>query len=278
VIFVTRDQTPELRRALTALFAAPGSANFETIVIDCASSDDVRGAAADFPQATFLYLPDNFGATKAMNIAARSAKSSVLFFLAPEVEISADGVLSLTAHLEDNASDTTAVCPLLVDADGAPVGQAQPLPSRTTLARACAGEPPEFETPNPAAESAAIAYMDRRALMVRKQFLQGMNFFDERFGQHWADADLALKIRRAQRKIRLYPSIKAVWHGTSSPASDKIDRADCVLGAAVLLSKYDGSTAGFTFRLARTMHALLHGDFGLFSALVSGEKVGSHAR
>jgi hypothetical protein len=50
-----------------------------------------------------------------------------------------------------------------------------------------------------------------------------------------------------------------------------------VLGAALLLRKHEGFFAGLTFRLSAILSALLHFDFRLFAALVSGEKVGSQA-
>ena len=140
VMLIAHNQSIALRRALQALFASPAAGQFEVIVIDCASDDDPRAVGDAFPQATFLYLPDDFGATKAMNIAARSAKSAALFFVAPEIEISAEAVLQLAEHLETHSGDTAAVCPLLTKPDGEVAGQALPLPSRETLARACAGE------------------------------------------------------------------------------------------------------------------------------------------
>ena len=35
--------------------------------------------------------------------------------------------------------------------------------------------------------------------MVRKQFIKGMNYFDERYGHFWADADLAMQVKHAQK-------------------------------------------------------------------------------
>ncbi len=57
-----------------------------------------------------------------------------------------------------------------------------------------------------------MLYPGREALLVRKQFVAGMNYFDERFGEYWADADLAIKIRKAGRKLEMYPAIRATWH------------------------------------------------------------------
>ena len=128
-------------------------------------------------------------------------------------------------------------------------------------------------------EGAAIAYPGREALMVRKQFVAGMNYFDERFGEYWADADLAMKIRQAGKKIRLYPSIRAIWHAAHQPlAVGLVHTSDRILGAAMLLSKYDGFLAGFRFRWAAILKALIRFDFPLVSALIGGQKLGSEAQ
>jgi len=42
-----------------------------------------------------------------------------------------------------------------------------------------------------------VLYPGREALLIRKQFVVGMNYFDERFGEYWADADLAIKTAHA---------------------------------------------------------------------------------
>lgn len=276
-ILIAHNQAAELRRALQALERSQDRGRFEILVVDSGSQDDTANIGAEFPSITLLRLPHHFGATKAMNIATRTAKTDFLLFLSPDVEAAPDTIRLLTQRLEAE-NDATAVCPLLVDAAGAPVAHIQPLPTRETLARVCAGgEPPHIE-PDLTQETVAVGYPGRDALLVRKQFIIGMNYFDARFGEYWADADLALKVRHARKKILLYPAIRATWHAPAHPApDDAVYRADRVLGAALLLRKHQGFFAGLTFRLSAIVSALLHFDFRRFAALVSGEKVGSQA-
>jgi GT2 family glycosyltransferase len=276
-ILIAHNQAAELRRALQALERSQGRDGFEILVIDSGSQDDTGNLCEAFPGITLLRLPHHFGATKAMNIATRTAKTVFLFFLSPDVEVAPDTIRLLTERLEAE-SEATAVCPLLVDATGAPVARIQPLPTRETMAQVCAGGEPPHIAPDLTQESIAVGYPGRDALLVRKQFIIGMNYFDARFGEYWADADLALKIRHARKKILLYPAIRATWHTPARPApGDPVYNADRVLGAALLLRKHEGFFAGLTFRLSAIVSALLHFDFRLFAALVSGEKVGSQA-
>lgn len=279
-ILIAHNQAAELRRALQALERSQDRDRFEILVIDSGSQDDTANIDQEFPSITLLRLPHHFGATKAMNIATRTAKTDFLFFLSPDVEAAPDTIRLLTERLEAE-SEATAVCPLLVDPTGAPVARIQPLPTRETLAQVCAGgEAPHIE-PDLTQESVAVGYPGRDALLVRKQFIIGMNYFDARFGEYWADADLALKVRHARKKILLYPAIRARWHAPAYPpphdACAAVYSADRVLGAALLLRKHQGFFAGLTFRLSAIVGALLHFDFRLFASLVSGEKVGSQA-
>jgi GT2 family glycosyltransferase len=276
-ILIAHNQAAELRRALQALERSQDRDRFEILVVDSGSQDDTGNISEEFPGITLLRLPHHFGATKAMNIATRSAKTDFLFFLSPDVEVAPDTMRLLTEHLEAE-TDATAVCPLLIDSEGKPVARIQPLPTRETLAQVCAGGQAPHVEPDLTQDSVAVGYPGRDALLVRKQFIIGMNYFDARFGEYWADADLALKVRHARKKILLYPAIRATWHAPAHPATDDaVYGADRVLGAALLLRKHQGFFAGLTFRLAAIVGALLHFDFRRFAALVSGEKVGSQA-
>ena len=123
-----------------------------------------------------------------------------------------------------------------------------------------------------------MLYPGREALLVRKQFVAGMNYFDERFGEYWADADLAIKIRKAGRKLEMYPAIRAIWHAPERAPNDTIHKSDRILGAAALVGKHEGFVAGVGFRMAAIFGALIRFDFALLAALLGGKKVGSQAK
>lgn len=273
-ILVGYNQAAALRRSIEALERSQNRERLEILVVDCASSDETPSLDEHYPSLTLLRLPHHFGATKALNIGTRSARGELLFFLSPDVEVAPDTIGRLMETLE-SAGDTAAVCPLLVSADGTPVWRVLPLPVRDLLTRICAGgDPPFTPLPDLTQESVAVAYPGRDAVLIRKQFITGMNYFDERLGEYWADADLALKIYRAGKKIRVYPRIQAAWHATPSPdPRDTVHISDRIVGAAVLLGKHRGFFAGAGFRLAATLKALASFNFPLFFALLNGRKM-----
>ena len=114
--------------------------------------------------------------------------------------------------------------------------------------------------------------------MVRKQFVAGMNYFDERFGEYWADADLAMKIRQAGKKIRLYPALRATWHAGGTAPLGTLNTSDRITGAAALLGKYNGFLAGLGFTWAAIFKALLRLDFPLAGAVLGGRKLGGETK
>jgi len=273
-VLVSFNQAPALRRALEALEGSQDRERLEIVVVDCGSQDESPRLDADYPAVQILRLPQHFGATRAMNIAMRTAKAELVLLLSPSVEVAPDTVTRLAASLEEDAA-TTAVCPLLCDPSGEPVPQVYRIPSAGALA-AGALEPVGVDVTK---ESIPIdEYAGRDALLVRKQFIRGMNYFDERFGEYWADLDLAMQIRRAGKKIRVYPSIRATLHADPDPLQgDAVAAADRILGAAAFVGKYGGSFAGFRFRLSAILKALGRFDLRGMSLLISGEKIGSQA-
>src|ERR1700689_658778 len=257
VVLAPFNQASALRRAVAALERSQDRGRLEILIVDCGSQDESARIDEEFPAVSLLRLPHHLGATRAMNIATRTAKAELIFFLSPDVEVLPDTVSRLAAKLE-NETDAAAACPWLVDSAGGPASRIFRIPTRETLA---AVELPSVHL-DLTQEPIPVEYPALDALLVRKQLLRGMNFFDERFGQYWADADLAMKIRQSGKKIRLYPTIRAIHHPGADPlAGDALAEADRTLGAAAFLGKYQGFSAGFGFRLRAILKALARFEF-----------------
>jgi GT2 family glycosyltransferase len=274
-ILVAFNQASALRRAIDALEHSQERERLEILVVDCGSRDDSARIDTEFPGINVLRLPHHLGATRAMNIAMRTAKAELILFVSPEVEVLPYTVFKLAERLEAE-TDAAAACPLLVNSAGDPVSRIFAIPTREALA---SGELRETKLTDLAQESIPVEYPGLEALLVRRQFLRSMNFFDERFGQYWADADLAMKIRQGGKKIRLYPAIRATLHPGADPLEgDSLADADKTLGAAAFLGKYQGFSAGLGFRVGAIFKALARFDFRRLSMLVSGQKLdGSQA-
>jgi GT2 family glycosyltransferase len=274
-LVLSYNDAPNLRRCLTALDASSLRGEMEIIVLDNGSTDGSSTMDSEFQNITFLRLPRNFGATKALNIGLRSAAGEYLLFLAPEIELEPKAIAQLVAAL-DADTDAVAACPYVVDESGRFAGDVFKIPNRAEL-KAIIGRPDALQRITSAEQDSVlpVEYAGRSALLARKFFVKGINHFDERYGDFGADLELAFQIRRSRKRTLLVPAARAVRHPAPPlPSSaSNILMADRAAGAAGFLAKHYGFLSGFGFRAAAALAALGRLRPALFLAIASGSKV-----
>ncbi len=262
------DSAPALRRCLSALEGSNDRALIEILVVDCGSHDESPQLDSEFEGVTILRLPRYFGRTKALNIATRTAAGEHLFFLTPEVEVLPTTIPALLARLASD-SEAAAVCPLLLDTESRTHAQFFRLPTPSTGLELT---PVEIEK---AAEAVPVEYATFEAFLVRKYFVKGINYLDERYGEFWSDAELCYQIRRAGRKTLVLPQVTALYtpHSPYSESSRTLMEADRIHGLAVYFGKHYGFVTGLLFRIKSILKALVTFRLSLFMSLVSGTKI-----
>jgi mycofactocin glycosyltransferase len=262
------DSAPALRRCLAALEGSNDRASIEILVVDCGSHDESPQLDSEFAGVTILRLPRYFGRTKALNIGTRTAAGDYLFFLTPEVEPLPTTIPALLARL-DSDQEAVAVCPLLLNTDSQPVQQFFRLPTPDTGAELI---PIAVDR---AAEAGSVELATFQAFCVRKYFVKGINYLDERYGESFSDAELCYQIRRAGRKTVVLPQVTALFTPNSpySESARTILDADRFHGAAVYLGKHFGLVASILFRVKTALTALITLRLGLFFALLSDSRI-----
>ena len=125
------------------------------------------------------------------------------------------------------------------------------------------------------AEVFPVEYATFQAFLVRKFFVKGLNYLDERYGDSWSDAELCYQIRRVSRKTLALPQVTALYTPGSPYAESArtILAADRVHGAAVFFAKHYGFGSGLLFRVKAILGALFTLRLPLFAALISGAKI-----
>lgn len=239
----------------------------EIIVIDNGSYDGSGTLDTEFPNTKFLRLPRNFGATKALNIAMRTALGEYMFFLSPEIEVAPDAATKLAAAI-DADPDAMAACPAEADV--------WRLPDTATLNRLWRDPDALKRMPIATdAEAIPVDYAGRRGLMARKFFVRGLNYIDERYGEFGGDLEIAYQIRRSGKKTLLIPAAHVTRH--PAPAAPKsaanILAADRAAGVVAFLSKHAGFGAGMMFQIGAALKALLSLEFGVLAGIASGSKI-----
>jgi N-acetylglucosaminyl-diphospho-decaprenol L-rhamnosyltransferase len=260
VAVVSHNQADGLRRCLASLQASEGRDTFQVIVVENGSTDGSSRVDLDFPDVQWIKLPKNFGLTKALNLGWRAADAQYVLFLHADTEVAPDAIMRLAATLDEN-QDAVAVCPLLVDESERPAPQLGSFPPKGQWrpAQPSGGAP------------VAVDYPRGAALMVRVFYIKAIRQIDEHYGQFGADADLAMQIKRANRKILLVPEAHVRHQGRASYST--LEKADLALARAVFIAKYQGTGAGMKARLGEIFGALAGFRLGELKHLVAGEKV-----
>jgi len=275
VLVVSYNRVDLLRKAVEALERSKDREKIEILVVDNGSTDGSAQLETDFPTTRFIRMPRNFGLTKALNVALRSATGEFILLLHEDTEVSPETVSLLTGILE-NQGDVGAACPLLVTPDGQPGPQISslPAPGRTSL---------EWRPADPAPGEQTVEYARGAAIIVRSLSLRAMGKIDERYGTYGSDAEICFQVRRAGKRVLLTPSTRVIHHGRAdldARSRATID-ADRILGMAVYLRKRFGIVRGLLYHISVILGALgglltlrdFSYRFSLFGALLSGQKI-----
>ena len=275
VIVVSFNRADLLKKAVEALERSKDREKIEILVVDNGSTDGSAQLESDFPNTRFIRMPRNFGLTKALNVALRSATGEFILLLHGDTEVSPETV-SLLAGILENQSDVGAACPLLVAPDGQPAPQVSslPAPGRTSL---------EWRPADPALGEQTAEYAHGAAIMVRSLSLKAMGKIDERYGTYGSDAEICYQVRRAGKRVLLAPAARVIHHGRAEldTGSRAARDADQILGTAVYLRKHYGIVRGLLYHISTVLAALgrlltlrdFSYHFSLFGTLLSGQKI-----
>lgn len=271
VVIVSHNCREALERCLDAIGRSRDSGRIETLVVDAGSRDGSAEVDADRPWVQVIRMPMYFGRTRARNIGTRTARGDHILFLDPRVEVRPDCILRLAETLEQR-SDAAAAVPALETPEGGRVASAVQLPDAAGLRRASlALEPlPRVEPAGGTVEAA-----EDWAVMIRKTFLGGMNYLNEkRFSEFWALLDVFRQIRLAGKKVLYVEEARATLHPPLAPVADRRElAADAVAGAASYISRYEGFLPAFGFRLGCFLSALGSFDLGLAWYILQGRRL-----
>jgi GT2 family glycosyltransferase len=282
VLIVSYNCAEALRRCLAAIEASQERETIQVIVVDRGSRDESPRLDIEFPDTSFLRLPRNFGQTKAWNIGIRTATGELVLFLSPYVEVRPETIATLARVLESDPA-IGATCPLLRTPDGAVASIARPVPTPEMLYRAWRADAPLTGppvTPN-GTDPIPVEFPLSAAIMVWRRFVQGMNYFDERYGHFGADWELCFQLRSAGKKVLVLPDAPATLYPEpvlDGAGAKGVLSADRALAVAAYAGKRNGFITGLRYRLTASLTALggiFGGKYGWtrFRALAAGQKI-----
>lgn len=238
-----------LRQLLESLAQASSEVDFEAIVVDNASSDGSADMVArDFPEVRLVRNAANLGFAKANNQAAALATGRILLFLNNDTIVRPGALRKLVDYLDSNPS-CAAVGPMLIGSDGRPQRSCRGLPSfrallhRVWMLRWVAPFRRAYrdyrwtgfhpESTGPALQIAGAA------LAVRREALELVGGWDERFEFGLEDTDLCVRLAQRGRLIYIHDAEIVHLGRISSRANRRFVYRGYECGYARYLRKHD---------------------------------------
>jgi GT2 family glycosyltransferase len=272
-LVVSRNCAGVLRQCLAALERTVPREILEILVVDNGSQDESARLDSEFTSVQYLRLPKNFGLVKAWNIGIRTAKGEFVFLLPAQTVVGPSTIATLVERLEADPS-AGAVTPY--------IAQAWPLPGPSELKQFWSTRTMPGGRPVPADQGpVAVEFPMGAPVLIRRGFLTGMNYFDNRFGSFGAELELYWRLHDAGRKVIVQPDVLVELLPTDTREWSAEQSADVASGAAAFLGKHRGFGASLGFRLG-VLGSLLGGlvtfktpgyNFKLLSYVIGGQKL-----
>ena len=218
-----------LKSCLASVAQFPPQCSYELVVVDNASTDGSREwLTSQGSRVRLIANDENLGFGKANNQAFGATAAPYLFLLNSDAELMAG---TLDTLLETLKSDKTlgVVGPRLQNADGSLQASVWPNPTTPFETLANAFRLYKLMPKNLRAERLLGYHWDhshRRtanllsgaALMVKREVIQDVGGFEERFDMYGEDTEWCLRIVRGGWKLVFEPAAKVIHHGGASSA------------------------------------------------------------
>lgn len=217
-------------RELPSKEAGRSDLTFEVVLVDADSSDATPDLIPRrFPWVRFLPQPDNTGFSRGNNIGWRAARGRSVFLVNPDTLVGSAALRELH-HALWRRPDVGLVGPRLVRSNGDLQPSRRRFPRRLTgfwestwLGRTWPNNPWARRyhcRPWPDDFRQEVDWLEGAALMVRREVLERIDGFDERFFMYSEETDLCLRIREAGWHIQYCPEAEIIHHGGVS--SDQV--------------------------------------------------------
>jgi len=188
---------------LPALARALGACPHVTLVDNASADTTLAEARRLLPHARLIALPRNLGYGAANNAAIEVASTPYVLLLNPDCEARPEQIAELVA-LADADPATAMWVPQLLGSAGAPELNYS-MPRHHGTPRTGAADGP-----------LCVGYACAAALLIHRERLAPVGFFDTRFFLYYEDEDLCLRAFQARLPIVVLPQVRLTHHARGS--------------------------------------------------------------
>jgi GT2 family glycosyltransferase len=221
LIIVNYKSTDFLRVCLNSVHNAMNGLPVKAFVVDNGSRDHVQSVKLDFPWTHLIENYHNLGFSKAVNQVLKKTDSKYTVFLNPDAVVK-NGFFEAVESFMGANPDVGILGPKILDSNGCIQGSARTFPNfrsalagRTSLISrmfpknrmTCAhilSNNSDGKTPM------QVDWVSGACMVARRETLDKVGFFDERFFLYWEDVDLCKRVLDGGWKVVYYPSATVV--------------------------------------------------------------------
>jgi GT2 family glycosyltransferase len=249
VIVVTHDSAHELEACVASVVGRRGNADVDIAVCDSGSADDVEAVARRLPVHFLAGLNRGFAAACNRGLAASELRAArYVLFLNPDVRL-VDGTLSELIAECDRRPRAGIVTVRLLDEHGHLIrNMGRPFTLAEYWRMALVGGCELEWTSSHYDDERECAWVEGSFLLVRRETIDRLGGFDERFFMYSEEVDLCRRASAAGWEVRYLPILTAV-HAVADRPFDAHRETLLALSKLIYLRKwYSGwrSVAGRT--------------------------------
>jgi len=260
IVVVSWNVCRDLIECLNSIHDNPPACQFETIVVDNASSDQtVSLLQSRHSQVRLIVNAANLGFPRANNQGIAQATGDYVLLLNPDTVVQSGALDTMTELLDKNA-DIGAVGPRLLNPDGTTQMSIANIPTfRAALYgktifrytglfrrhyRKIKSKTFDAERPSEA------PLLSGAACLIRRSILDRIGGLDERFFMYYEDNDLFLRIRQAGWRLFYTPNARIIHLGGRSSEQISVQKQYLILKSLILFfRKHRGAGPTFLFNL-----------------------------
>jgi GT2 family glycosyltransferase len=263
VSFNTRDL---LLNCVASVFESTQGRSIELVIVDNASEDNSYEAVREaFPQAGAIRNSSNLGFGAACNQGIRATTARLILLLNSDAVLTAPAFHTLCDYLERNERCGAAGC-RLIDAAGDEVTNTRnfltPFNQVFELSGMESGLRRLKRTHQPNLDrnliDCTVDWIDGACLMLKRDALDEVGLFDERFFMYSEDEDLCFRLKKLGWLVCFCAAGTAVHHGAASSSLNRIEMLRYFYSSQLLfLSIHRNDRSAFLYAVLMKMALLL---------------------